>query len=60
MAKKNQSGKLKVEGQAKISFGGKFLSISSEAENIDGPVLKMTNEYGNSAEIGRASCRERV
>lgn len=38
----------KLEGSATVSFGEKSVSISND-DSGGGPVLTVTNEYGNSA-----------
>jgi hypothetical protein len=44
MAKKKEQG-VKLDGNATVSSAGKSISISDDS----GPVLTVTNEYGNSA-----------
>lgn len=44
MAKKKEQG-VKLDGKATVSSGGKSISIADDG----GPVLTVTNEYGNSA-----------
>jgi hypothetical protein len=46
--KKQQPQELKLEGNATVSFGGKSISLSDTGDG-EGPVLNVTNKYGNSA-----------